>query len=213
MEDLGTSRLVRAGSDWRSLNDLNVVNGYLRDLAIVPAYRSGYMGVHGWDDTMGTVAGRSSPTNGAFSVADPRYQQSAHWNHGQQFGVVNWAESAPTITGQKSPGQDKFAVADPRGESFGKYPVTDWQGHAGTVIAASTTGQGAFAVADPGPVASATTTCTGSSAWTATPVPSPVASLPAQAARQWLILVTTTGTQGRPHGSSTWCPGIVPAAR
>lgn len=143
--------LVRAGSDWRSLNDLNVVNGYLRDLAIVPAYRSGYMGVHGWDDTMGTVAGRSSPTNGAFSVADPRYQQSAHWNHGQQFGVVNWAESAPTITGQKSPGQDKFAVADPRGESFGKYPVTDWQGHAGTVIAASTTGQGAFAVADPRP--------------------------------------------------------------
>ncbi|RPM51681.1 DNA cytosine methyltransferase [Pseudomonas aeruginosa] len=143
--------LVRAGSDWRSLNDLAVEDGYLRDLIIVPEYRSGYMGVHGWNDSMGTVAGRSSPTNGAFSVADPRYEQSARWNHGQQFGVLDWRETAGTITGQKSPGQGKFAVADPRGESFGKYPVTDWQDHAGTVIAASTTGQGAFAVADPRP--------------------------------------------------------------
>ncbi|HHH9698327.1 TPA: DNA cytosine methyltransferase [Pseudomonas aeruginosa] len=143
--------LVRAGSDWRSLNDLAIEDGHLRDLIIVPEYRSGYMGVHGWNDSMGTVAGRSSPTNGAFSVADPRYEQSARWNHGQQFGVLDWRETAGTITGQKSPGQGKFAVADPRGESFGKYPVTDWQDHAGTVIAASTTGQGAFAVADPRP--------------------------------------------------------------
>lgn len=145
--------LVRAGSDWRSLNDLEVVDGYLRDLAIVPAYRSGYMGVHGWNETMGTVAGRSSPTNGAFSVADPRYEQSARWNHGQQFGVIDWHETAGTITGQKSPGQGKFAVADPRrqGEGFGKYTVTPWENAAGTVLAASTTGQGAFCVADPRP--------------------------------------------------------------
>lgn len=146
--------LVRAGSDWRSLNDLAVMDGYLRDLAIVPAYRSGYMGVHGWNETMGTVAGRSSPTNGAFSVADPRYEQSARWNHGQQFGVLDWRETSDTIIGQKSPGQGKFAVADPRrqGEGFGKYTVTPWKNAAGTVLAASTTGQGAFCVADPRPV-------------------------------------------------------------
>lgn len=143
--------LVRAGSDWRSLNELAIEDGYLRDLVIVPAYRSGYMGVHGWDDSMGTIAGRSSPTNGAFSVADPRYEASARWNYGQQYGVLDWRETSGTITGQKSPGQGKFAVADPRGQSFGKYPVTDWEDHAGTVIAASTTGQGAFAVADPRP--------------------------------------------------------------
>lgn len=143
--------LVEAGGDWRSLNKLAIEDGYLRDLVIVPAYRSGYMGVHGWDESMGTVAGRSSPTNGAFSVADPRYEASARWNYGQQFGVLDWRETAGTITGQKSPGQGKFAVADPRGQSFGKYPVTDWDDHAGTVIAASTTGQGAFAVADPRP--------------------------------------------------------------
>lgn len=143
--------LVRAGSDWRSLNELAIEDGYLRDLVIVPAYRSGYMGVHGWDDSMGTIAGRSSPTNGAFSVADPRYEASARWNYGQQYGVLDWRETSGTITGQKSPGQGKFAVADPRGQSFGKYPVTEWNDHAGTVIAASTTGQGAFAVADPRP--------------------------------------------------------------
>lgn len=143
--------LVRAGSDWRSLNELAIEDGYLRDLVIVPAYRSGYMGVHSWDDSMGTIAGRSSPTNGAFSVADPRYEASARWNYGQQYGVLDWRETSGTITGQKSPGQGKFAVADPRGQSFGKYPVTEWNDHAGTVIAASTTGQGAFAVADPRP--------------------------------------------------------------
>ncbi|MFU6376378.1 DNA cytosine methyltransferase [Metapseudomonas otitidis] len=143
--------LVRAGSDWRSLNELAIEDGYLRDLVIVPAYRSGYMGVHGWDDSMGTIAGRSSPTNGAFSVADPRYEASARWNYGQQYGVLDWRETSGTITGQNSPGQGKFAVADPRGQSFGKYPVTEWNDHAGTVIAASTTGQGAFAVADPRP--------------------------------------------------------------
>ncbi|MEX5343056.1 DNA cytosine methyltransferase [Pseudomonas sp. I2] len=64
--------LVRAGSDWRSLNELAIEDGYLRDLVIVPEYHHGYLGVHGWGDTSGTIAGASGPTNGAFSVADPR---------------------------------------------------------------------------------------------------------------------------------------------
>src|SRR5690606_19777827 len=106
--------LVRAGSEWRSLNELAIEDGYLRDLVIVPEYRAGYLGVHSWSDTSGTIAGRSSPTNGAFSVADPRYRQAANWNHGQQFGVIRWAESAPTIPGQTMPGQGTFSVADPR---------------------------------------------------------------------------------------------------
>ncbi|MGQ7814621.1 DNA cytosine methyltransferase [Metapseudomonas furukawaii] len=145
--------LVRAGSDWRSLNDLAIEDGHLRDLVIVPDYRSGYMGVHGWDETMGTVAGRSSPTNGAFSVADPRYRQSARWNHGQQFGVVDWSESAPTITGQKSPGQGKFAVSDPRpnwNRHSGNLRVVPFDRAAGTVIAGGKGVQGGWqSVADP----------------------------------------------------------------
>lgn len=143
--------LVTAGKDWRSLNDLAIEDGYLRDLVIVPEYRAGYLGVHDWKDTAGTVAGRSSPTNGAFSVADPRSKVGALQY--QQYGVRKWDQTSGAVIGVKSPGQGTFSVADPRrpGEGFGKYLVTPWDQSAGTVIAGSTTGQGAFAVQDPTP--------------------------------------------------------------
>lgn len=141
--------LVRAGSDWRSLNDLAVENGYLRDLIIVPEYHRGVLGVNHWGDSCGVVAGASRPMNGRFSVADPRAPANALQY--QQYGVRRWTDTSGAIIGVKSPGQGTFSVADPRGQSFGKYPVTDWDEPAGTVIAASTTGQGAFAVADPRP--------------------------------------------------------------
>ena len=143
--------LVTAGKDWRSLNDLAIEDGYLRDLVIVPEYRAGYLGVHDWRDTAGTVAGRNSPTNGAFSVADPRAKAGALQY--QQYGVRRWSETSGAVIGVKSPGQGTFSVADPRrpGEGFGKYLVTPWDQSAGTVIAGSTTGQGAFAVQDPTP--------------------------------------------------------------
>ncbi len=145
--------LVRAGSDWRSLNELAIEDGHLRDLVIVPEYRSGYMGVHGWDDTAGTIAGRSGPTNGAFSVADPRYRQASNWNHGQQFGVIRWAESAPTIPGQTMPGQGTFSVADPRpnwNRHSGNYRVIRYGQPAGTIIAGGKGVQGGQqSVADP----------------------------------------------------------------
>ncbi|MED5607842.1 DNA cytosine methyltransferase [Pseudomonas sp. JH-2] len=146
--------LVRAGSDWRSLNDLAVEDGHLRDLVIVPEYRSGYMGVHGWDDTAGTIAGRSGPTNGAFSVADPRYRQASNWNHGQQFGVIRWAESSPTIPGQTMPGQGTFSVADPRPNwekrHSSNYRVIRYDQTAGTIIAGGKGVQGGQqSVADP----------------------------------------------------------------
>ena len=143
---------VEAGSDWRSLNRLAIEDGHLRDYLVVPEYRGGYMGVNHWDEPMGTVAGRSTPTNGAFSVADPRFNQSARWKDGQAYGVRRWDETAGTVTGQRSPGQGAFSVADPRGATFaGKYQVTPFNQPAGTVISGSTTGQGAFAVADPRP--------------------------------------------------------------
>ncbi|EPQ6946316.1 DNA cytosine methyltransferase [Pseudomonas aeruginosa] len=145
--------LVEAGSDWRSLNKLAIEDGHLRDLVIVPEYRSGYMGVHGWDDTASTIDGRSGPTNGAFSVADPRYRQAANWNHGQQFGVIRWAESAPTIPGQTMPGQGTFSVADPRpnwNRHSGNYRVIRYDQPAGTIIAGGKGVQGGQqSVADP----------------------------------------------------------------
>lgn len=145
--------LVRAGSDWRSLNELAIEDGHLRDLVIVPEYRAGYMGVHGWEDTAGTIAGRSGPTKGAFSVADPRYRQAANWNHGQQFGVIRWAESSPTIPGQTMPGQGTFSVADPRpnwNRHSGNYRVIPFDRPAGTIIAGGKGVQGGQqSVADP----------------------------------------------------------------
>ncbi len=69
--------LVRASSDWRSLNDLAVEDGYLRDVIIVPEYQAGYMGVHGWNDSMGTIAGRSvRPGTLASRTIRPRQRTS-----------------------------------------------------------------------------------------------------------------------------------------
>lgn len=143
--------LVEAGKDWRSLNDLEIEDGYLRDLIIVPEAYSGYLGVNQWDRSIGTVAGRSSPTNGAFSIADPR--SKAGVLQYQQYGVRRWSDTSGAVIGVKSPGQGTFSVADPRraGGGFGKYLVTPYDNAAGTVIAGSTTGQGAFAVQDPRP--------------------------------------------------------------
>lgn len=144
---------VEAGSDWRSLNRLAVEDGVLRDYLVVPEYRRGYLGVHDWDGTTGTVAGESLPSNGAFSVADPRAAAGAAQY--QQYGVLNMRDTAGAVIGVKSPGQGTFSVADPRSaggfQGAGKYRVTHLSEAAGTVIARSDTGQGAYAVADPRP--------------------------------------------------------------
>ncbi|WP_454259919.1 DNA cytosine methyltransferase [Pseudoxanthomonas mexicana] len=144
---------VEAGRDWRSLNRLQVEDGVLRDYLIVPDYHRGYLGVNGWDDACGTVAGNSLPSNGAYSVADPRAAADALQY--QQYGVLAMDDTAGAVIGVKSPGQGTFSVADPRSasgfEGKGKYRITSYHEAAGTVIARSDTGQGAFAVADPRP--------------------------------------------------------------
>lgn len=141
--------LVEAGKDWRCLNDLAIEDGYLRDLIIVPQFRDGFLGVHDWNETAGTVAARSGPTNGKFSVADPRARDGALQY--QQYGVRRWDETSGAVIGVKSPGQGTFSVADPRDPGIGhaKYNVAQWDGVSRTVISGSTTGQGAFAVQDP----------------------------------------------------------------
>lgn len=141
--------LVEAGKDWRCLNDLAIEEGYLRDLIIVPQFRDGFLGVHEWNETAGTVAARSGPTNGKFSVADPRARAGALQY--QQYGVRRWDETSGAVIGVKSPGQGTFSVADPRDPGIGhaKYNVAQWDGVSRTVISGSTTGQGAFAIQDP----------------------------------------------------------------
>ncbi|MDR8105592.1 DNA cytosine methyltransferase [Burkholderia cenocepacia] len=143
---------VEAGSDWRSLNKLAVENGQLRDYLIVPERRGGHLGVVDWNEPAGTVAGESLPTNGAFSVADPRGPADAAQY--QQYGVLDWNDHAATITGQKSPGQGTFSVADPRHQGPAKhnneFRIVPWRDAAGAVTSAHGTGQ---CVQDPRPPA------------------------------------------------------------
>lgn len=142
--------MVEAGKDWRSLNDLAVTDGMLRDYLIVPEGRNGHLGVRKWDEPVGTVTGKNMPTNGAFSVADPRRNSSSEY---AQYGVVRMDQHTGAITGGTNPGQGRFSVADPRREGAwgSKYAVTSWSAPSKTVIAGSTTGQSAFAVQDPRP--------------------------------------------------------------
>ncbi|MGT2429292.1 DNA cytosine methyltransferase [Cupriavidus basilensis] len=141
---------VEAGSDWRSLNKLAVENGHLRDFLILPERRSGHLGVIDWNEPAGTVAGESLPTNGKFSVADPRHAGPA--KHNNEFRIVPWDQTAGAVTGAHGTGQ---CVQDPRASTgfkgAGKYRVTRFDEPAGTVIARSDSGQGAYAVADPRP--------------------------------------------------------------
>ncbi|UVE48697.1 DNA cytosine methyltransferase [Pseudomonas chlororaphis] len=142
--------LVKAGKDWRSLNDLAVENGYLRDFVIVPEAYAGYLGVNDWGDSMGTVAGRSTPTNGAFSVADPRARAGALQY--QQYGVRRWDETSGAVIGVKSPGQGTFSVADPRPAGIrhnNVYRVCKMDGPAGTVTGGQSPSAGGQCIADP----------------------------------------------------------------
>ncbi len=145
---------VEAGKDWRSLNRLNIQGGYLKDFLIVPDYHNGFLGVNKWSNPMGTVTGSSKTTNGAFSIADPRYNGQAY----SQFGVLNWQETAGVVTGQRSPGQGRFSVADPRHQGPAKhnncYRITPWANPAGAVTGAHGSGQ---CVQDPRPNQLATT--------------------------------------------------------
>ncbi len=143
---------VEAGSDWRSLNRLRVDGGYLADFGIVPErewFRTA-LGVHRWDAPSGVVTSEARPQNGAFSVADPRIEQSGEYG---QLGVRSWAEPTGAVSGQSLVGGGRYAIADPRpGTTWagkGKYRITPWSDPASTIIAASTTGNGGFAVADP----------------------------------------------------------------
>lgn len=142
---------VEAGSDWRSLNKLEVEDGVLRDYLIVPSYRNGYLGVQRWDETAGTVAGCSRATNGAFSIADPRPPAGAL--EYSQYGVMRMEDTAGAVINVKSPGQGTFSVADPRPPQdrklFGKYSIVRKDQATKTVI--SSDDHGAYGVADPRP--------------------------------------------------------------
>jgi site-specific DNA-cytosine methylase len=105
---------VQAGSDWRSLKRLRVVDGMLADYALVPErqYHNGAYGVQVWGDFAGTMTGNGRPASGVFSVADPRFDSGG--NDYGQYGVNRWESSTGAMINVKSPGQGWFSIADPR---------------------------------------------------------------------------------------------------
>lgn len=145
---------VEAGKDWRSLNRLAVEDGHLRDYLIVPECHHGFLGVNTWGDHVGAIAGRTGPTNGAFSVADPRAVEGAAQY--QQYGVRSWGEPTGAVIGVKSPGQGSYSVADPRlpdnpNRHTQMFRVVRWDRHCATVTGSQQVGSGAGCVADPRP--------------------------------------------------------------
>lgn len=145
---------VAAGGDWRSLEQLRVVDGHLADFGILPegTYR-GVLGVNRWSDPAATITGAAAPTRGAFSVADPR-PENWDWAEGRRgLGVVPWDGNVGAITSQARSGQGGFAVADPRfadgmGE-YGQLGVKRWDEPANAVTGQSLPGGGRHSVADP----------------------------------------------------------------
>lgn len=141
---------VEAGGDWRSLRKLEVVDGNLRDYLIVPEYHDGYLGVKNWGQNTGAIPGASGPSNGAFSVADPRYSGQEYG----QYGVLPWGESMGAVSGQSKPGGGVYSVADPRmpdsaNRHHGFYRVIEWDSQAHTITGASHVAGAAMSVADP----------------------------------------------------------------
>lgn len=139
---------VEAGKDWRSLNSLRVGNdGNLMDFGIEPSWRSGVLGVTPWVSASNTIAGRSGATNGAFNVADPRFDAGGEYG---QLGVQPWNDAASTIRHVKSPIQGRFSVADPRHHGPEKHAnefrIVPWTAPGGAVTGAHGSGQ---SVADP----------------------------------------------------------------
>lgn len=142
---------VEAGSDWRSLRRLAVVDGALRDYLIVPDSFNGFLGVRAWDSHTGVVTSEARPSNGSFSVADPRFPGGGEYG---QLGVRRWEQSTGTVTSQRSPIQGGFSVADPRmpdsaTRQNGIYRVIKWEGPSLACTGATHVAGAAMSVADP----------------------------------------------------------------
>lgn len=142
---------VRAGADWRSLRDYEVVDGYLRNYGLVPleaGWHNGGYGVGAWDRPAATVTGGHSPACGRTAIADPRTPDYLP----DTYGVSGWEETSGTVTGRAQASTGKFSVADPRPEWGAErrgLGVNEWEEPTGVVTGQRSPGQGRFAVADP----------------------------------------------------------------
>ncbi|RSY83146.1 DNA cytosine methyltransferase [Sphingomonas koreensis] len=110
--------------------------------------RSSTLGVRAWDQSAGTVQGESYPTNGSFSVADPRVESA----HNEMLGVRGWQDPARVVAGSSRPANGAHSVADPRVDGHPKsvqLGVRAWDKPAACVKGDVSVGTGPYAVSDP----------------------------------------------------------------
>lgn len=143
---------VEAGSDWRSLNKLNVEDGHLTDWAIRPEadWHDGALGVLAWKEKAGAVIAGAEPTSGRFAVADPQVQSTREGSG--HLGVGEWEQKTGVVTGNSRPGSGAHSVADPRVDGHAKsvqLGVRPWSQPAAVVKGDVSVGTGPYAVADP----------------------------------------------------------------
>ena len=143
--------LIEAGSDWRSLEKLAVVDGYLRDIALVRGrYFGDTYGVRSWDGRAAAVTGRAHPSTGPHSVADPR---AAGWKGRGKYRVADFDGPSGTVIAESHTGNGAFVVADPRAtRDLGRYEpygVLGWDDQGRTVTSEAAPGAGPYSVADP----------------------------------------------------------------
>lgn len=161
---------VPAGKDWRALNELEVVDGVLRDFGIVPEIplRDNALGVCGWGDTAPLLTGARSPGQGRFSITDPRPADDLFRT---SLGVTGWHDKAATIGSRGFPLNGAYSVADIRpgyGESTHRnvLGVRSWNQPAYVLSGSPRPTTGANSVADPRPPAGARNDAFGVRGWT-----------------------------------------------
>lgn len=142
---------VEAGKDWRSLQRLRVADDVLQDFALMPDRDNfrGAFGVHHWEETASAVSGETGPSNGAFSVADPRI--NGH-EKSVQMGVRQWDQQAGTVTGNMAVGAGPNAIADPRIDGVKHnncFRVVRWDQVSPSVTGGTGPSAGGLAVGDP----------------------------------------------------------------
>lgn len=141
---------VEPGKDWRSLQRLRVgADGNLLDWALMPECRADYLGVCSWEQPSGVISSRGGPTNGKFSIADPRHTGPA--KHSNEFRIVPWNEPGQCVSSAHGTGQ---CLADPRINGHDKsvqLGVRAWTEPMGTVTGNMVAGAGPHSIADPRP--------------------------------------------------------------
>jgi site-specific DNA-cytosine methylase len=156
--------LIEAGKDWRHLHDLEIENGQLKNLGLIPLkdWHAGVLGVRGWEDPATTVTAMAAPTTGAFNIEDPRLSCDVDDRKTRRFNnvykVIDFNEPSGAVTTGATPSSGGQAIADPRPTwamkkdsyvSGGHLGIIPWGSPVGVISANGKHDNGKFSVQDP----------------------------------------------------------------